>query len=66
MTTWTFKQNDKNIDLYMQLEGQPEVLLSQMEQPLHQCLTAVAEKFQQGDIVITPEGCGIFSKLIYN
>jgi hypothetical protein len=65
VTTWTFKKKPKsnNILILKKEVEQPRVLLGELDS-LHAALTEVANRFEPGDIILTPEGNCIMTDLM--
>ena len=58
MKKWNFKKNGKHTSIYVTEEAQPEVLICNFPHDTHLALISIAEYFEPGDIITTPENGG--------
>jgi hypothetical protein len=65
MTRWTMRKKTRGVELeiFKYVEGQPETFLGDTSlpiesdiPPLHRALAEVAQFYEPGDVVFTPEG----------
>jgi hypothetical protein len=62
MTTWTINKKNNNYSISRSIQDGPIDRLGNAGPGLHFSLASIAEFFEPGDIVTTPEGSGIVAK----